>query len=257
MVYDSAWLLNEGNSSHRPPGSVKIGGRIVSSQGSHNAQGKDQVSKHRVLEGSVAQILGGLGLAAILAGVAAINGVFGGDPGGGAGGATSPATPTSPSIPQSVGPTPPMPTANPTPVPTSVPTPMPTPTPAPEPPPPPALTGFRVTISEPRNAVYGEKEGPNTFKRDDQHGKVVVSYTWEAIMSNKTVNNNADCAIHAEVSGPQWVNSMDTDECTFTDEGSISFSDDNVQEYSEPGRYTVTVTDKITGVKGTATFTVI
>lgn len=126
-----------------------------------------------------------------------------------------------------------------------------------EPPPPPTLTGFLVSISEPRNVVYGEKDGPNRFKRDEQHGKVVVSYTWEAIMSNRTVNENLDCAIHAEVSGPQWVVAMETDECTFRDEGSISFSDDNVQEYSEPGIYTVTVTDQITGVTGTAKFTVV
>ncbi|MFJ4761679.1 hypothetical protein ACIP1V_13070 [Kocuria marina] len=50
---------------------------------------------------------------------------------------------------------------------------------------------------------------------------------------------------------------MTIDECSYDDEGSIGFSGVNVQNYTEPGTYTVTVTDQLTGATGTATFTVI
>lgn len=213
----------------------------MSSQGSHNSQGDEYISKPRIFEGTIAQILGGLALAALLTG---ITWVFSEEPTGGGGGATSSATTTPPDKTD-----PPGPTSH---TPTSTPTPRPTPEP-----PPPTLSNLHVSITEPRNGGYGEKVGPNRFKRDDQQDTATVSYIWQAEMSDGTLNESTDCQIHANVSGPQWVESMTIDECSYDDEGSIGFSGVNVQNYTEPGTYTVTVTDQLTGATGTATFTVI
>ncbi|MEX5261575.1 hypothetical protein [Kocuria sp. CPCC 205263] len=214
---------------------------------------KDRPSKNRIIEGVISGTVSDLLAKSIGAAVVIVLALLG-------------VPPLIDYIRTEVGPTPPPPTAAPSDKPVSPnsepPTVIAEPPPPPLPPtlkssPTPTLASIRVSISEPRNVIYGEKVGPNRFKRDDQHGKVIVSYTWQAIRSNGTVNENLECAIHAEVAGPQWVAAMEADECTFEDEGSISFSDDNVQEYTEPGDYVVTVTDQLTGATGTATFTVV
>lgn len=117
----------------------------------------------------------------------------------------------------------------------------------------PTLDNFRISL---RSKDYGDQVGPGQFELSDQHGMVRVIYTWEAVMSDGTGNDSEECQILASVSGPQQVDSMRTNKCTFQRVSTIAARADNVQDYTVPGEYTVTVKDELSGATGTTSFTV-
>ncbi|WP_280376520.1 hypothetical protein [Nocardia wallacei] len=102
-------------------------------------------------------------------------------------------------------------------------------------------------------ALQGDKLGPLKF---GFHGNLDfgVGYSWTALADDVKVSGNA-CQIKAQVTGAQTFPAIRMDECSHT-VGS-GFSGDKASErITVPGTYTITVTEELSGVTGSTTFTV-
>lgn len=117
----------------------------------------------------------------------------------------------------------------------------------------PTLDNFRISL---KSKDYGDQVGPGQFQLSDQHGMVRVIYTWEAVMSDGTGNDSEGCRILVSVSGPQQLDSMRTNKCSFQRVSTIAARADNVQDYTQPGEYTITLKDELSGATGRTSFMV-
>lgn len=115
------------------------------------------------------------------------------------------------------------------------------------PPPPTTVDGIAVEAA----ALQGRRVGPNLFQFDGNLD-FGLGYSWIATAGGVAVNSNS-CQIIARVTGPQSFPAVRTDECS-RDIGSPFNGGINSERITEPGDYTVTVTDELTGTTGVTKF---
>jgi len=103
---------------------------------------------------------------------------------------------------------------------------------------------------------FGKKVGPGEYQMWANSKSAKVGYVWSARMSDGTESDGQDCALTAKISGPVSIPSQLYSDCTHSSVN--GFSDyGNVIDFTTPGVYQVTITDRLTGATGTTQITIL
>ena len=109
------------------------------------------------------------------------------------------------------------------------------------------VTAVQVTTGVYRGPgnQYGRKLGPDLYAMTK--GKFRVSVKYNAVTSAGGENRADNCRIELRVSGPQNTDVYKTAKCSGYGDGPV---------VTQTGRYTATVTDRVSGRTGQSTFTI-
>jgi hypothetical protein len=103
-------------------------------------------------------------------------------------------------------------------------------------------------------ALQGRKVGPTTYAFDGNLD-FGLGYGWRGTAGGVEVDGES-CQIKMQVTGPQTFAAQRSAKCSETVHSGFSGAV-NSERITQPGDYTVTVTDELTDSVGTATFTLI
>lgn len=120
--------------------------------------------------------------------------------------------------------------------------------------PPAALSRFQIEVDLLASVPIGYRVGPSLFSLNDE-GALEVTFSWDGLRSDGTLDETESCQILASVAGPAAFPSTRYADCTRRPAGNFNGAQNRV-DIREPGVYTITVRDELTGTVGKQQFTV-
>lgn len=120
------------------------------------------------------------------------------------------------------------------------------------------VASIHVSFDDVVSFKVGKKVGPSTWQLSDWGGKPTadISVAWEARSDDNVKIDSDSCEVIISITGPTDASSIRSSACS---QGHVSgFRDESVVfRLHVQGNYTVTVTDKVSGVEGSDSFVVV
>lgn len=119
----------------------------------------------------------------------------------------------------------------------------------------PAIDALEARAAMPVPVATGRRIGVDQYQLDRDTKTLDIGFGYTGTMAGETVEGGF-CQITAQVTGPQHSVLFRSDQCTLGIPSSFTGSD-QLMTIRKPGKYTVKVSDKVSGKSATRTFTVI
>lgn len=117
-----------------------------------------------------------------------------------------------------------------------------------------AIDEINVVVTS-SSVTYGDRVGPNTFQLKNGWHAMQISYQWTSFASGIQVSGN-DCAVVTKVDGPVALSGIRSASCTRGRPNQFATSD-GILTGVTPGTYSIEVSETLSGVTGTVSFTVL